>query len=211
MNTTEIFLIAMTIIFTVPYLIWRLGRTEYYAPLVVVQIITGILLGPGILGKVFPDYYRFVFNPAVVQSLNGIAWWAVMLFVMIAGVELDLKKAWAHRRESGITAGLALGTPLLFGCGAAALMLGFDGWIGPQAQTWQFVVGVGMACAVTALPILILLMEKLEVLRQPIGQRILRYASLDDIAIWGVLALILMDWERIGRQGAFLLLSLIHI
>ena len=205
MNTTEIFLIAMTIIFTLPWLIWRLGRTDYYAPLVVVQIITGILLGPGILGKVFPDYYQFVFNPAVVQSLNGIAWWAVMLFVMIAGIELDLRKAWAHRRESGITAGLALGTPLLFGCAAAALMLGFDGWMGRQAQTWQFVVGVGMACAVTALPILILLMEKLEVLRQPIGQRILRYASLDDIAIWGVLALILMDWERIGRQGAFLL------
>ena len=107
MNTTEIFLIAMTIIFTVPYLIWRLGKTDYYAPLVVVQIITGILLGPGILGKVFPDYYQFVFNPAVVQSLNGIAWWAVMLFVMIAGIELDLRKAWAHRRESGITAGLA--------------------------------------------------------------------------------------------------------
>lgn len=205
MNTTEIFLIAMTIIFTLPWLIWRLGRTDYYAPLVVVQIITGILLGPGILGKVFPDYYQFVFNPAVVQSLNGIAWWAVMLFVMIAGVELDLRKAWAHRRESGITAGLALGTPLLFGCAAAALMLGFDGWMGQQAQTWQFVVGVGMACAVTALPILILLMEKLDILRQPIGQRILRYASLDDIAIWGVLALILMDWERIGRQGAFLL------
>jgi len=204
-NTTEIFLIAMTIIFTLPWLIWRLGRTDYYAPLVVVQIITGILLGPGILGKVFPDYYQFVFNPAVVQSLNGIAWWAVMLFVMIAGIELDLRKAWAHRRESGITAGLALGTPLLFGCAAAALMLGFDGWMGRQAQTWQFVVGVGMACAVTALPILILLMEKLDILRQPIGQRILRYASLDDIAIWGVLALILMDWERIGRQGAFLL------
>jgi len=205
MNTTEVFLIAMTIIFTVPYLIWRLGKTDYFAPLVVVQIITGILLGPGILGRVFPEYYQFVFNPTVVQSLNGIAWWAVMLFVMIAGVELDLKKAWAHRRESGITAGLALGTPLLFGCAAAALMLGFDGWMGPKALTWQFVVGVGMACAVTALPILILLMEKLAVLRQPIGQRILRYASLDDIAIWGVLALILMDWERIGRQGAFLL------
>ncbi|WP_150428438.1 cation:proton antiporter [Dechloromonas sp. CZR5] len=204
MNTTEIFLIAMTIIFTVPYLIWRLGKTDYYAPLVVVQIITGILLGPGILGKAFPDYYAFVFNPAVIQSLNGIAWWAVMLFVMIAGVELDLKKAWAHRRESGITAGLALGVPLLFGCAAAALMMGFDGWMGPKALTWQFVVGVGMACAVTALPILILLMEKLDILRAPIGQRILRYASLDDIAIWGVLALILMDWERIGRQGTFL-------
>ena len=206
MNVTEVFLLAMTIIFTVPYLIWRFGKTEYYAPLVVVQIITGILLGPGILGHLYPNYYRFVFSPPVVQALNGIAWWAAMLFVMIAGIELDLHKAWTHRRESSLTASLALGTPLLFGCVAAVFMLGFDGWIGPKALTWQFVVGVGMACAVTALPILILLMEKLEILRKPIGQRILRYASLDDIAIWGVLALILMDWERIGRQVAFLVI-----
>jgi Kef-type K+ transport system membrane component KefB len=204
MNTTELFLIAMTIIFTLPWLIWRVGRTDYYAPLVVVQIIAGILLGPGILGRAFPDYYAFVFTPAVIQSLNGIAWWAVMLFVMIAGVELDLRKAWAHRRESTLTAGLALGTPLLFGCAAAGLLLAGDGWAGPKAHTWQFVLGVGMACAVTALPILILLMEKLAILRQPIGQRILRYASLDDIAIWGVLALILMDWTRVGKQLAFL-------
>jgi Kef-type K+ transport system membrane component KefB len=205
MNTAEIFLIAMTIIFTVPYLVWRLGRTDYYAPLVVVQIVTGILLGPGILGAAFPNYYDFVFNPMVVQSLTGIAWWAVMVFVFIAGVELDLKKVWQYKGESGVTAGLALGMPLAFGCLAGLGMLAFDGWLGPQGMRWQFVLGVGMACAVTALPILILLMEKLDILRQPIGQRILRYASLDDIAIWGVLALILLDWDRVGRQGVFLI------
>lgn len=205
MNTTELFLVAMLIVFTLPYLVWRLGRTEYWAPLVVVQIITGIVLGPGVLGAAFPDYYAFVFTPAVIQSLNGVAWWAVMLFVFIAGVELDLSKAWQHRRESGITAGLALGVPLLLGAGAAVVMLAATpGWMGPKAQTWQFVAGVGMACAVTALPILILFMEKLEILRQPLGQRILRYASLDDIAIWGVLAIILLDWGRVGKQVAFL-------
>ncbi|HEX7560540.1 MAG TPA: cation:proton antiporter [Usitatibacter sp.] len=204
LTTTELFLIAMAIIFTVPYLIWRIARTDYWAPLVVVQIVTGILLGPGVLGKAFPEYYAFVFTPMVVQALNGIAWWAVMVFVWIAGIELDIGKAWEHRRESGITAGLALGTPLVLGAAAAMGLLAYDGWIGPKAQTWQFVAGVGMACAVTALPILILLMEKLEILRRPIGQRILRYASLDDIAIWGVLALLLMDWERIGRQAGFL-------
>jgi len=204
-NTTEVFLIAMLIIFSIPWLIWRLGNTDYFAPLVVVQILAGIVLGPGVLGRWFPQYYQFVFTPVVVQSLNGIAWWAVMLFVMIAGVELDLKQAWQHRRESGMTAALALGAPLLLGCGAAAVLLTFDGWIGAQAQTWQFVLGIGMACAVTALPILILLMEKLGILRQSLGQRILRYASLDDIAIWGVLALILMDWNRMGKQLVFLL------
>jgi len=209
MNTSEIFLIAMTIIFAVPFLIWRVGRTEYYAPLVVVQIITGILLGPGVLGAAFPEYYEFVFNQQVIQSLNGIAWWAVMMFVFIAGLELDMHKTWANRGETSVTAGLALGTPLLLGSAAAVGLLAWQpGWVGAKGNEWQFIVGIGMSCAVTALPILILFMEKLEVLRQPIGQRILRYASMDDIAIWGVLALILLDWERIGRQASFLVLYL---
>lgn len=204
MNTTEIFLIAMLIIFTLPYLVWRVFRTEYYAPLVVVQIIAGILLGPGVLGAAFPDYYTFVFNPQVIGALNGIAWWAVMIFVWVAGIELDLKQAWQKRGETGVTAGLSLAMPLAFGSLAAMVMLNFDGWIGAEGARWQVVLGIGMACAVTALPILVLFLEKLAILRQPLGQRILRYASLDDLAIWGLLALILLDWNRIGRQGGFL-------
>jgi Kef-type K+ transport system membrane component KefB len=205
MSTSEIFLIAMGIIFLIPYVIWRVGKTEYYAPLVVVQIITGILLGPGILGALYPHYYAFVFNPAVVQALNGIAWWAVMSFVWIAGIELDLGGMWRHRRDSSIAAGLALGTHVLTGCAAAMVLVHYSGWIGPNAAAWQFVLGLGMACAVTALPILILFMEKLQILREPLGQRILRYASMDDVAIWGVLALILMDWHRMGKQLTFLI------
>lgn len=204
MSSTEVFLIAMAIVFAAPYLLWRLGRTDYYAPLVIVQIVMGIVLGPGVLGRAYPEYYAFVFAPDVVKMLGGIATWAVMLFVMIAGMELDLRKAWEKRRESTITAGLALGVPLLFGAAVAAGLLRFPGWIGDAARPWQFVVGIGMACAVTALPILILLMEKLAILRTPMGQRLLRYASLDDVAIWGVLAVVLMDWQRIGRQLAFL-------
>ncbi len=205
MTTTEIFLIAMLIILSVPYLVWRLGRTDYVAPLVVVQIVAGVLLGPGVLGAAFPAYYEFVFTPAVVQSLNGVAWWAVSLFIMLAGIELDLKAAWTARRESGVTAGFALFTPLILGCAAAWALLPFEGWIGPKAQDWQFVLGVGMGCAVTALPILVLLMEKMGILGTPLGQRILRYASLDDIAIWSVLAIVLLDWQRVGKQAAFVL------
>jgi Kef-type K+ transport system membrane component KefB len=205
-TTTELFLLAMILIFSVPYLVWRLGRTDYWAPLVVVQIIGGILLGPGVLGRMFPDYYAFVFRPEVVAPLNGIAWWAVMIFVWLAGIELDLREAWTRRGETGVTAGLALGVPLLFGSVAAWVLLRSPGWAGPDAREWQAVLGIGMACAVTALPILVLLMEKLVILREPLGQRVLRYASLDDVAIWGVLALILLDWERVGRQAAFLVL-----
>lgn len=205
MSTTEIFLIAMLVIFTLPYLIWRYTNIDYFAPLVIVQIIGGVLLGPGVLGAVFPDYYHFVFTQPVVHSLNGLAWWGVMIFVMMAGIELDLKLAWNFRRESFVTAGLSLGVPLALGCLAAVILLGQHGWIGAKGMSWQFVLGIGMASAVTALPVLVLLLEKLEMLRLPIGQRILRYASLDDVAIWGVLAIIMLDWERVGRQLGFLL------
>lgn len=205
MTPMEVFLLAMLIIFTAPYLVWRLGRTDYWAPLVVVQIVGGILLGPGVLGAAFPDYFATIFTPATITALNGIAWWAVMLFVWVAGVDLDVREAWRRRRETGVTAGLALGVPLVTGSIAAMIMLRYDGWRGPEGATWQVVVGIGMACAVTALPILVLLMEKLDILRRPLGQRTLRYASLDDIAIWGVLALILLDWERVGRQAGFLI------
>jgi Kef-type K+ transport system membrane component KefB len=204
MSTSEVFLLALLIIFTVPYLVWRVARTDYYAPLVVVQIVGGILLGPGVLGAAFPNYYAFVFNPQVVGALNGIAWWAVMMFVWIAGIELDVSEAWRRRRETSVTASLALAVPLAFGAAAGALLLRWPGWIGPNGTYPQVVLGLGMACAVTALPILVLFMEKLDILRRPLGQRLLRYASLDDIAIWGVLALILVDWERVSRQMGFL-------
>ncbi|MDE2435787.1 MAG: cation:proton antiporter, partial [Sphingomonadales bacterium] len=205
---TELFLLALIVIFAVPYAIWRLGRTDYVAPLVVVQIVTGILLGPGVMGALFPAVYQGLFTAPVIAALNGIAWWAVMMFVFVAGLELNIHEAWRWRGETGLTAGLALGVPLLLGAGAAAVLLALSpgGWIGAKGQTWQFVLGTGMACAVTALPILVLFLEKLGLLRAPLGQRILRYASLDDLMIWAVLALILLDWERIGRQAGFIAL-----
>jgi Kef-type K+ transport system membrane component KefB len=124
----------------------------------------------------------------------------------LAGIELDLKKFLENKKETITTAGLALGMPLVICSLAGVFLLQFPGWMGDRAAPWQFVLGIGMASAVTALPILILFMQKLDILRKPLGQRILRYASLDDIAIWGVLALILMDWQRVTSQIIFLVL-----
>ena len=205
MTTSELFLIAMVLIYAVPFLLWKLLRLEAVAPLAIVQIVCGIVLGPGILGAVLPSFHATVFALPVIQSLNGIAWWGVMIFVFLAGVELDVQEAWAQRRETALTAGLALVVPLLAGSVVAFVLVSMSGaWIGPAGRAWQTVLGLGMACAVTALPILVLLLEKLAILRTAFGQRVLRYASLDDVVIWSVLALILLDWERLGRQGLFL-------
>jgi hypothetical protein len=112
-----------------------------------------------------------------------------MLFVFLAGIELDLTRRGAPARERRSPPAWRSACRCCSAAVAPLPLLGFPGWIGPAGQAWQFVLGIGMACAVTALPILVLLMEKLAILRSDLGQRILRYASLDDIAIWGVLAI----------------------
>jgi Kef-type K+ transport system membrane component KefB len=204
LTVNELYLLALLLVFTLPWLAWRLLRTDSFAPLVVVQIVGGILLGPGLLGAAFPQYYESLFPPAVIQNLNAVALWAVTLFVFLAGVELDVRGAWRDRADAGVAAGFALLTPLVTGALAGLVLWHWGGWAGTRAQGWQFVAGIGMASAVTALPILVLFLERLGILRLPLGQRVLRYASLDDLLIWGVLALILLDWQRLGRQALFL-------
>lgn len=204
MGFSEQFLLALLVIFTVPYVLWRLLRLEQFAPLAIVQIIGGVVLGPGVLGALFPVWHASVFNSQTLLALNGIASWAVMVFVFIAGVELDVSQAWDNRRETGLTAVLALAVPFVFGALVGiGLFLQSANWMGARGNPLQLILGVGMACAVTALPILVLLLERLGILRQPLGQRVLRYASLDDIAIWAVLAAILLDWNRLERQALF--------
>ncbi len=173
-----------------------------------VQIVGGILLGPGVLGALAPGVHHEVFRPDVMAALNGVAQWAVMLFIFLAGLELDLSESWARRRETLVTAWAALVVPLGLGSAAALVLVRQVGWVGAAASDWQAVLGIGMACAVTALPILVLFLGQLGLLRQPLGQRVLRYASLDDVAIWAVLALILLDWDRLARQLGFALIFL---
>lgn len=148
----------MLIIFGIPRLVWRLGRTDYFAPLVVVQIVAGILLGPGVLGVAPPDLHARIFKPEVILALNGLAWLAVTLFVWLAGIELDLGSFWTARRDSLTTARLALIFPLATGAAPDMLLLGHSpARMEPAAQDWQFVPGIGMA-----------------LLRTPLGQRVLR-------------------------------------
>ena len=208
MSLTETLLLALLIIFSLPWAVWRACGGTVTLPLVVVQIIGGILLGPGVLGALAPTVYQGLFRLEVITGINAIAQWAVMLFVFVAGLELDVAEAWAKRRETSVAAGFALVVPLALGAVVAFGLVQAPGWVGDKGQAWQAVLGIGMACAVTALPILVLFLGQLGLLRQPLGQRILRYASLDDVAIWGVLALILLDWERLGRQLGFILIFL---
>jgi Kef-type K+ transport system membrane component KefB len=202
---SELFLVVLFVIFAAPYFVWRFLKTDKYAPLVVVQIVSGILLGPGILGAAISSSYEQVFTPGVKTMLSGVAIWAVVLFVFTAGVEIDIRSALEHKKDTAVTAFFALVSPLVMGSAFALLLWNNSDWHGEKASEWQFLLGIGMTSAVTALPILVLILDKMHMLKQEIGIRCLRYASFDDILIWTVMAIILLQWDKVIRQAIFLL------
>ncbi|WP_419828025.1 cation:proton antiporter [Sphingomonas sp.] len=206
MSAASDLLPALLVIYALPYIGWRMLRIGRSVPLVVVQILTGLLLGPGLLGGVVPDWYHAILTPDVLGAIGAIATLAVALFVWAAGVELDLRGVREAARETAVAAALAIVAPLAAGTAAALLLISHGGWVGTSGSTWQAALGIGMACAVTALPILVLLLDELGMLRSPLGRRVLRIASVDDVLIWAVLGIILLDAARLERQFSFLIL-----
>ena len=206
MTNTEVFLLAMGIIYTVPYL--SLAAAAH-------RLLRATGGGadhrrhPARAGRARQDPARLL---RIRVSSAGDRGAKRHRLVGGDGVRVPRRTRARSEDDLGAPPGVAdhrnagARRTVLLGAAAAAVLRRYPGWAGTLALGWQFVLGVGMACAVTALPVLILLMERLEILRQPIGQRMLRYASLDDVAIWAVLAVILMDWARIGRQTGFLLM-----
>ena len=95
MGTTDIFLIAMLIIFSLPYLVWRGARTEYYAPLVVVQIIAGIVLGVLALKEIKRQQGISGRGLAIAGIVLG------TVFALLALVAILLVTAWARHSTSG--------------------------------------------------------------------------------------------------------------
>lgn len=208
-SPTEYYLLIILGIFTIPYLIWKICKTDKYAPLVVVQIVCGVIFGPGIFGYFFPNQYSSIFTPDTTKFMTGVATWAVVMFVATAGVEVNLKAAKEDWKETFSTAALALFTPLIVSLPLAYFLSSSSRWIGEDSQRWQFSLSTGMSLSITALPILIILLEKMNILKQEIGIRCLRYASFDDIAIWTVFALILLEWDKVLKQTIFLSLYIL--
>ena len=205
-SVTENYLLILLGIFVIPYAMWRIARTDKYAPLVVVQIVMGVVFGPGIFGHYFPGVYGDIFSSETVRMMSGVATWAVVLFVSTAGLEINLQSARRDWRETITTASFALFTPLIVALPLVVFLSFNKRWIGESAEQWQFSLATGMALSVTALPILVLLLEKMQLLKKDIGIRCLRYASFDDVAIWTVFAVIMLEWDKVARQSIFILM-----
>src|SRR5690606_23188682 len=115
---------------------------------VVGEITAGIILGPSLLGLLFPDVSGFLFPGAVTHVLGILAQFGLIFFMFLIGLELDHKTI----RGSGHTAVLishySIVVPFVLGMGAALVVFPLLG----NGNFTGFALFMGASMAITAFP-----------------------------------------------------------
>jgi Kef-type K+ transport system membrane component KefB len=180
-----IFIVQALAILVLPVAVWRGLRLRGAVPLVVVQILVGIALGPTLFGRFAPDTYHLLFNPATLTPLWGVASIAVLLFGFVTGLHLDPADFLGRGRSFAVvaTASVAVPTATGFLGGlwiAAHLPAELGGGVGPVG----FAVAIGICIGVTALPVLGAILREMDLLGRRIGTYALGIAAVNDAALW---------------------------
>jgi Kef-type K+ transport system membrane component KefB len=210
-----LFLGQALLLIAVPFALWRLPLVRRAVPLVVVQILLGIVLGPSLLGRLAPDLAGLLLPASSLGRLSGAAWLGVLFFAFLAGLHLDLGETIQRGRAT-----LAIGLSSMIVPFAGGIALGFwlvghlPGLMGPNATGAGFIVAIGLCVSVTALPVLGAILHETGLIRHELGRLALSCAALNDVLLWLIMAALLATLGApgtgLGAFAATLALSLLY-
>eukprot|EP01037_Dinobryon_pediforme_P001318 gene1318-1335_t len=191
-NTKSSFLLISFLIVILPWMFWQWRPIRRVAPLAVVQIMAGVVLGPSCFGLLAPEIHGALFSKPVLSLLDGVAGIGVLLYVFATGLHLDTAALRRDTRRLGVLAVGSISAPLLLGLGAGVWMLAnVPGALGSSGTQAGFLAAVAICIAVTALPVLAAILQEIGLLHTRLGQQGLAVAAANDAALWLMLAILL--------------------
>lgn len=161
-------------------------------PAVVGELLAGILLGPTVLGTLAPTWCEALF-PAVGSRalvLDGLTTLAITLFLLVAGMEVDLSTAWRQGTTSLKVALAGMVFPFLIGFASAWLVPHAMG-AHAEADRLIFALFFATALSISALPVIAKTLLDLNLYRSDLGMVIVSAAAINDLAGWLIFALVL--------------------
>jgi Kef-type K+ transport system membrane component KefB/nucleotide-binding universal stress UspA family protein len=163
----------------------RLGQ-----PAVMGQLMAGLLLGPSLLGALFPDVQHTLFPGAKEQKamLDGMSQFGVLLILLLTGMETDLELVKKSGRAS-ISASIA-GIIVPFACGFALGEFLPDAMLPDPSKRLITSLFLGTALSIASVKIVATVVREMNFLRRTVGQVILGSAIVDDTIGWIIIAVI---------------------
>jgi Kef-type K+ transport system membrane component KefB len=214
MTPPLIFLIQALVLIALPVVVLRFSGLKGRLPLVVVQILVGIALGPSLFGRIAPELYRAFFNPAALAPLAGIGSVAVVIFGLITGLHFDTGVFRDSGRTTSVVAAVNIVIPIGLGClGGFWILARYPEELVQGVGPGPFVVAIGICTAVTALPVLGEILREMGLLGCRISDLALAVAGIKDVTLYVFLALLLttVAAQATGGFGALAKLLLVPV
>lgn len=193
LNHTEItaMFLALGLLLASARLFGEMAR-RYNQPAVLGEILAGILLGPTVFGALAPAASAFLFprSGGGALALDGLMTLAITLFLLVAGLEVDLSSIW-RQGKLAINVGVAgIVVPFAVGFGAAWLLPGLMGREA-GADPLLFALFMATALSISALPVIAKTLMDLNLYRSDLGMLVVAAAVFNDLVGWIVFAVIL--------------------
>ena len=163
---------------------------RFKQPAVMGQLIAGLVLGPSVLGALFPDWQHALFPAAKEQKamIDAISQFGVLLLLLLTGMEIDLKLVKRTGRAS-VAASLA-GILVPFACGVALGELLPDSMLPDPGKRLITALFLGTALSIASVKIVATVIAEMNFTRRTVGQFILASAIIDDTVGWIIIAII---------------------
>lgn len=197
-------LVALTAVVAVGRLLGWLFRRLGQPP-VIGEVVGGIVLGPSLLGQVWPAAAAFVLPTAVAPFLGVIAQLGVILYMFLVGLELNPRVLRERAQATVAISHASIVAPFLLGA-ALALFL-YPRFSNRAVPFTSFALFVGVALSVTAFPVLARILTDRQMHKTKLGVLALGCAATDDVTAWCLLAFVVgVAQAKVG--GAFLVLGM---
>lgn len=166
-------------------------------PAVLGEILMGIILGPSLLGSIFPDLFKVLFSTkgAASFALDGIIQVSIIMFLFVAGMEIRLKLLKNNKFTVILTGILSVVVPFVVGFAAGWFFPNFMGNTSEESRL-LFAMFLGTALSISALPVIARILMDLGISRTQAGVVILASAMISDLIGWMIFSLILSSMER---------------
>ena len=163
---------------------WLMNRIGQ--PRVMGEVLTGILLGPTLLGALAPRVESSLFPPDVIPYLTVAANLGLIFYMFLVGLEVDLGALKGRVLQTLAISNTGVAVPMALGLLVAVPLYHL---LGTQKSFTAFALFMGVSMSITAFPVLARILVERRMLQRPLGTLAIASAAIDDVTAWGLIAI----------------------
>src|ERR687886_1340877 len=210
MQTVVLVLVEVLLVIGLSRLMGLVCRA-FKQPLVIGEIIAGIMLGPSLLGLVAPNLATTLFPAQTLPFLNVLSQVGLIFFMFLIGLELDPKYLKGNLDIAILTSHVSILVP--FSLGSLLALLLYPLVSNASVPFTAFALFLGAAMSITAFPVLARIITENNLQGTRLGTLALTCAAVDDVTAWCLLALAIAVTRTNSMIGAVptIIESLVYI